>query len=166
MAILREFTNKDGVEFDAENTEVLYAEDMNGAGEALDDHEYRVGNLETDLTGKEDAFVAVPQTVVALSDGATPALDASLGDQFNLVAAGNRTIAVPINPTAGQRIIIRHQASGAARTLSLNTGAGGFRFGTDITELTETPQNKTDYIGCIYHIAFQKWDVVAYVKGF
>jgi len=104
--------------------------------------------------------------VVALTDGATPALDASLGSVFTLSAAGNRTIAVPSNPTTGQKIVIRHLASGGARTLALNTGAGGFRFGSDITALTETASGKYDYIGCVYNATASFWDVVAYVKGF
>jgi hypothetical protein len=103
---------------------------------------------------------------VTLTDGATPALDASLGHTFLLTAAGNRTIAVPTNPTSGQRIIIVHKASGADRTLALNSGAGGFRFGTEITALTATTSGKTDYIGCIYNAADTKWDVVAVIKGF
>lgn len=109
------------------------------------------------------AFLTV---VFALTDGATPALDASLGDVFTLAAAGNRTIAVPSNPTNGQKIVIRHLASGGARTLALNTGAGGFRFGSDITALTATASGKTDYIGCIYSSIDSFWDVVAYTKGF
>lgn len=104
--------------------------------------------------------------VVALTDGATPALDASLGFMFTLAAAGNRTIAVPTNATNGQKIVIRHLASGAARTLALNSGAGGFRFGTDITALSQTASGKTDYIGCIYSSIDSFWDVVGYVKGF
>ena len=108
----------------------------------------------------------VPPTVVALSDGATPALDASLGNVFTLAAAGNRTIAVPSNATNGQKIIIRHLASGGARTLALNTGAGGFRFGTDITALTATGSGLTDYIGAIYSSIDSRWDVVAVTKGF
>ena len=106
-----------------------------------------------------------PKTVV-LTDGATPALDASLGDVFTLAAAGNRTIAVPTNATANQKIIIRHSSDGTARTLALNTGAGGFAFGSDITALTETAISKTDYIGCIYNSTASKWHVVAYVKGY
>lgn len=104
--------------------------------------------------------------VVTLTDGATPALDASLGNTFLLTAAGDRTIAVPTNPTSGQKITIVHKASGGARTLSLNTGAGGFRFGTDITALTSTTSGLTDYIGAIYNSADSKWDVVSYIKGF
>ncbi len=107
-----------------------------------------------------------PRGVSALSDGATPALDASLGDVFTLTAAGNRTIAVPTNPMSGQKIIIKHKASGADRTLALNTGAGGFRFGTDITALTATTSAKTDYIGCVYDLAATFWDVVAVRKGY
>ncbi len=104
--------------------------------------------------------------LVTLSDGATPALDASLGTTFLLTAAGDRTIAVPTNPIDGQKIVIRHKASGADRTLALNSGAGGFRFGTDVTALTATTSAKTDYIGAIYNGADTKWDVVAYVKGY
>lgn len=105
-------------------------------------------------------------TVVTLTDGATPALDASLGNEFYLPASGNRTIAIPTSPTAGQKIMIRHFASGGARTLSLNTGTGGFRFGTDITALTATSSGKTDYIGAIYNATDNKWDVIAVVKGY
>ncbi len=104
--------------------------------------------------------------VVTLTDGATPALDASLGNTFLLTAAGDRTIAVPTNPTSGQRILIAHKASGAHRTLSLNTGTGGFRFGTDITALSITTNTKTDYIGAIYNSVDNCWDVVSYIKGF
>jgi len=108
----------------------------------------------------------VPLSVVALTDGATPALDASLGNIFYLDAAGNRTIAVPTNPTDGQKIVIRHFANGGARTLALNTGAGGFRFGTDITALSATGSGLMDYIGCIYNGVDGFWDVVSVIKGF
>ena len=121
----------------------------------------------TTLTNK--TYQAPKEVVVTLTDGATPALDASLGTLFRLAAEGNRTIAVPSNaPAAGktQKIIIQHYASGGARTLALNTGANGFRFGTDITALTETASGKTDYIGCVWNVTDSTWDVVAYVKGF
>lgn len=231
---LRTFTNKDGVVYDAENTEILYAEDMNALTEYVDpsasktapvdadniiltdseassvrkkltwayiksvlktyfDGIYAVGTIPVKASGSEidtgtdDAKFATAKAIadsalttttelntrtsykkaeVVLSDGATPALDASLGDVFTLSAGGNRTIAVPSNPVAGQKIIIRHYASGGARTLALNTGTNGFRFGSDITALTETASGKTDYIGCVWNSVDSKWDVVAYVKGF
>lgn len=118
------------------------------------------------ITSTTLSFADGPRGQVALTDGATPALDASLGNVFTLSAAGNRTIAVPSNPTAGQKIIIRHEASGGARTLALNTGANGFRFGTDITALTETGSGLVDWIGCIWNDLDSKWDVVAYAKGY
>lgn len=122
-----------------------------------------------DTLKTDDSLVvarALNTGVATLSDGATPALDASLGNTFLLTAAGDRTIAVPTNPVSGQKITIVHKASGGARTLALNTGAGGFRFGTDITGLTATTSGLTDYIGAIYNAADSKWDVVSYVKGF
>lgn len=109
---------------------------------------------------------AVSSGVVTLSDGATPALNAALGNTFVLTAAGDRTIAVPTNPTTGQVIIIVHTASGGARTLALNTGAGGFAFGTTITALTATSSGLTDYITCIYDATSSKWRIIGYEKGF
>ena len=132
-----------------------------------------VTTLATSLAGTLIATAGVVSSVktgapvvFALTDGATPALDASLGTVATLSASGDRTIAIPTNATAGQKLIIAHSASGGARTLALNTGAGGFRFGTDVTALTATTSGKTDYIGCVYNTTDSKWDVVAYVKGY
>jgi hypothetical protein len=100
-----------------------------------------------------------------LTDGATVDLDASLGKEFTLSAAGNRTILAPTNPSQ-KSIIIRHYASGGARTLTLSLGTLGFRFGSTITALTETASGKYDYIGAIYNATDTVFDVVAYSKGF
>mgnify|MGYP007011836755 CR=1 FL=1 len=80
--------------------------------------------------------------------------------------AAVRVIAVPTYPRSGQKIVIQHYASGGARMLGLNTGAGGFRFGVDVTGLTETASGKTDYIGAIFNAEDNFWDVVAYAKGY
>ncbi len=98
--------------------------------------------------------------VVALIDTATPALDASLGNTFTLIATGNRTIAVPTNPTDGQNIFIIHKASGGARTLSLNTGAGGFKFGSNVTSITQTASGEYAVIGCKYSALLGYWMVL------
>lgn len=103
-------------------------------------------------------------TPITLVDGATPALDASLGNVFLLTSTQNPTIAVPSNPTNGQKIIIVFKAQSGGRTLSLN--ASGFSFGTDITALSATTSSLTDYIGCIYNSGIGKWMVVSYIKGF
>lgn len=123
--------------------------------------------LTSNGAGAAPSFKMGGNVVSDLSDGATVALDASLGNVFRLTAAGNRTILAPTNAVAGQKIIIRHKASGADRTLTLTTGsAGAFRFGTDITALTATTSAKTDYIGCVYDATDERWDVVGYVKGY
>jgi hypothetical protein len=104
---------------------------------------------------------------VTLTDGANVAIDVlSRASYYRLLAAGDRLITTPQNPSAGQKIVIMHKASTSARTLSLQSGAFGFRFGSDITGLTATVANKTDYIGAIYNAADTVWDVVAYTKGF
>jgi hypothetical protein len=119
------------------------------------------------FTAKQTFSAANVETPVALSDGANVALDASLGNVFTLSAAGSRTMDAPTNATNGQKIVIRHLASGGARTLTLTTGsAGAFRYGSDITVLTETASGKIDYIGCIYNGTDSRWDVVAYAKGY
>lgn len=104
---------------------------------------------------------------VTLIDGATVDLDASLGDGvFELTALGDRTINAPTNEHENNKIIIRHKASGGARTLSVYTGVGGFRFSEDITGLTVTTSGKTDYIGAIYNVNDDYWDIIGYIKGY
>lgn len=110
---------------------------------------------------------AMTQKVVAVSDGAGAVIDASTGNIFTWSGAADRTAGTTTNPTAGQKIIIEFTASGGARTLTLPTATtADFRYGTDITVLTQTVSGKTDYIGCVYNGAASRWDVVAYVKGF
>jgi len=178
--------NKTGVVYSASKATLIYAEDIQALDAEIVAVETELGanpkgasasvsaRFTTDESNISEKFPTaggtftgkIVEAVSALSDGATPALDASLGNIFTLSAGGDRTIAVPSNASAGQKIIIRHYASGGARTLALNTGANGFRFGSDITALTQTASGKTDYIGCIWNAADSKWDVVAYIKGF
>jgi hypothetical protein len=124
------------------------------------------GVLQKSTDGTTWAAVDV-STPTTLTDGASVAVDASLGKVHGLVAAGNRTILAPTgSPVDGQSLIIRHTASGGARTLTLTTGSSGaFAFGTDITALTATASGTTDYIGCIYSSAAARFHVVSYVKG-
>lgn len=120
-----------------------------------------------EVVRNDDVRLSVkPWAPVNLTDGATPALNAALGNHFRLLApAGNRTIAVPSNPTDGQVIVIEHQCT-TSRTLALNTGTGGFGFGSDITALTATVLNKTDFIQAVYNTTANKWWVIGYVKGY
>ena len=98
-----------------------------------------------------------------LTDGASVSVDARKGCVFDLTMAGNRTLSNPSNAVSGQPFLFRVKASGADRTLSLDTK---YRFGTDITVLTATTSAKTDSIGVVYHAADDKFDVVSYAKGY
>jgi hypothetical protein len=104
-------------------------------------------------------------TPVALTDAATIAVNAALGNDFTVTLGGNRTLGNPTNPINGQKITfaIRQDGSGT-RTLTLDTA---YRLGTDISSVTlSTAINKTDYLGVRYNGTDSKWDVIAFVKGY
>src|SRR6478672_1720549 len=69
---------------------------------------------------------AVAPAVVGLTDAATIAVDASLGNDFRVTIAGNRTIANPSNPTDGQKVVL-HVTQGAAGSFALSWGSA-FQF--------------------------------------
>jgi hypothetical protein len=106
---------------------------------------------------------------IDMADGTTIAVDPAFrAGLYRAVTAGDRILT--INPAnlavpGGQKVVIEHKASGAARTLTLDTGTGKFRLPSTIT-ITQTASGQTDYIGAIYNTNDNKWDVVAYTKGF
>ena len=102
--------------------------------------------------------------VVALTDGASIAVDATLGHEFSCTIAGNRTIANPTGAYDGQKMLfrIRQDATGG-RTLAFDTK---FRLGADVTNVTiNTGANKTSYYSVIYDAANDKFDIVAVSRG-
>lgn len=101
----------------------------------------------------------------ALTDGASIATDASLGVNFYVTLAGNRTMAAPTNPTDWQiiRYYITQDATGS-RTL---TWDAVFRFSTTIPSPTLTTTIAfSDYIEFIYNPTYATWDCLRVVKGF
>lgn len=108
---------------------------------------------------------AVVESVVTLTDAATIAVDATLGNIFTVTLGGNRTLGNPTGAVNGQKLIFRVRQDGTgSRTLSYDTK---FRFGGDISSINlTTTAAKTDYIGVIYHSADDKFDVIAVNKGF
>jgi len=61
-------------------------------------------------------------TPVALTDASSVAVDLSLGNNFTLTLAGNRTLAAPSNVTAGQSgVIVVTQDGTGSRTLAYNS---------------------------------------------
>ncbi len=105
---------------------------------------------------------------VALTDAATIATNASLGNVFTVSSAVDRILGIPTNPTNGQKCIWRWtNSAGVSRSLTLTTTGGGcFRFGSTISYTTATAAGKTDYIGAIYNLTDNVWDVIAYSKGY
>ena len=108
---------------------------------------------------------ALAPAVVSLSDAATIAVDASLGNDFRVTIAGNRTVATPSNPTDGQKITFQvTQGSGGSYTLSWG---GGFEFSAGLPQPTlSTSAGMTDLLGFIYNTAKGKWLLAAFVGGF
>ncbi len=102
---------------------------------------------------------------VALTDGASIAVDAQSGNTFTVTIAGNRTIANPTNPTSGQRILFRIKQDGVGgRTITWDTA---YRFSVDVPQPTlSTTANLTDYIGFVYNATDSKWDCLAVSRGY
>jgi len=102
---------------------------------------------------------------VTLTDAATIAVDASLGNFYRVTLGGNRTLGAPTNPTDGQKILIEVLQDGTgSRTLAYNAIYG---FGTDVTSPTlSTGIGKRDYLGFIYNSTATKWFCLAVAKGY
>lgn len=107
-------------------------------------------------------YVSTPEV---LTDAATIAVDASLGNDFTVTLGGNRTLGNPTNSVNGQKILFAIRQDGTGnRTLTLGAD---YRLGTDITSVTlSTAAGKTDYLGVRYNGTDSKWDVIAFTKGY
>ena len=108
---------------------------------------------------------AVAPAVVNLADAATIAVDASLGNDFRVTLAGNRTISSPSNPTDGQRITFQvTQGTGGSFTLTWDST---YQFSAALPQpALSTTAGQTDLLGFIYNAAKSKWLFVAFVSGF
>ena len=102
---------------------------------------------------------------VTLTDAATIATDASLGNHFRVTLGGSRTLGNPTNPTDGQKVIweLIQDATGS-RTITLGSA---FALGTDISSVTlTTTASKRDFLGAVYNSTASKWYVIAFTKGY
>jgi len=103
-----------------------------------------------------------PQT---LTDAATIATNAALGNHFRVTLGGNRTLGNPTNPTDGQKIIweLIQDATGS-RTITLDTA---FALGSTISSVVlTTTASKRDFLGAVYNASTSKWYVIAFSRGF
>lgn len=108
----------------------------------------------------------VSNSGVALTDAATIATDASTGRLFRVTITASRTLGVPTNPADGMRVMWEVTASGTGPwTLTMASGAGGFKFGTDFTSIPAISTGTTTYIGCLYSSRDSFWHVLAVGSG-
>ncbi len=103
--------------------------------------------------------------VVTLTDAATIATDASMGNHFRVTLGGNRTLGNPTGAVDGQKLTFELVQDGSgSRTITLDTK---FAFGTDITSVTlSTTASKRDFLGVVYNATLDKFLVLGLVKGF
>ena len=102
--------------------------------------------------------------VVALTDAATIAVNAALGNVFRVTLGGNRTLGAPTNPTDGQTIDFEVTQDGTgSRTLAY---ASAYEFSTTVTSPTlTTAAGKVDLLTFRYSAVASKWRCLRVVLG-
>lgn len=119
----------------------------------------------TDSSGNMSWQPRVP-SVVTLTDAATIATDASLGNHFRVTLGGNRTLGAPTNPVDGQTGVWEFvQDATGGRTISLNAV---FSFGNDLSAMPSlsTAPATTDYMLAKYKSSTAKWHVLSVMRGY
>ena len=92
-------------------------------------------------------------------------MDASLGNDFRVTLAGNRTMGTPSNPTNGEQIIFQiTQGAGAPFTI---TWGSGYEFSAALPQPTlSTSAGQTDLLGFLYNATTGTWLLAAFLNGF
>src|SRR5215475_12355699 len=111
---------------------------------------------------------ALSPAVATLTDAATIAVNAALGNDFRVTIGASRNMGAPSNPVNGQRITISVTQSGAGSfTITWNSGAGGYEFSSGLPAPTlSTASGTTDVLSFIYDSGRGKWLMSGYVLGF
>ena len=108
---------------------------------------------------------AVAPAVVSLTDAATIAVDASLGNDFRVTIEASRTMGNPAHPSDGQQIIF--QITQGAGGSSVITWDSGYEFSEGLPQPTlSTKAAQTDLLGFIYSTVKGRWLLAAFVNGF
>jgi hypothetical protein len=107
---------------------------------------------------------ALAPAVVALTDAATIAVNAALGNDFRVTLGGNRTMGAPSNPADGQMIIFELTQDGTgSRTVTWNAA---YNFGVTSAPALSTAAGATDQVGFKYNTAKSKWLCTGATLGF
>lgn len=105
--------------------------------------------------------------VTVLTDAATIAVDASLGNDFRVTLGGNRTMGAPSNPADGQAVTFEVvQDATGSRTLAWASGAGGYSFGSGSAPTLSTAAGKTDLAAFRYSASKGAWLYLGSSGGF
>ncbi len=108
---------------------------------------------------------AVAPAVVGLTDAATIAVNASLGNDFRVTLGGDRIMGNPSNPADGQKITFQVTQGGAGSQAV--TWGGSYEFSTGLPEPTlSSKAGDTDLLGFIYNADKDRWLLAGYVRGF
>ena len=108
---------------------------------------------------------AVAPAVVSLTDAATIAVDASLGNDLRVTIAGDRTMGNPANPSDGQKITFQ-VTQGSSGSFTLTWGSA-YEFSAGLPQPTlSTTAGLTDLLCFIYNATKSQWLLVAFVSGF
>lgn len=109
-------------------------------------------------------------SVVTLTDGATITPDASDGSIFDVTIFANRTMAAPLLPVNGKRILFRiKQGDDTPGHLGahLITWNAIYRFSTSVPSPTlSTAVGSMDMVAFMYNAAAVKWDAIGTNLGF
>ncbi len=118
----------------------------------------------TNLAGGATLPAYLAPAVSALTDGASIAVNAALGNVFTVTLGGNRTLANPSNPVAGQTIHVHVTQDGTgSRTLAYGTA---YDFGTAGSPTLTTTAGKMDILGFTYDANLSKWCFIGSGLGF
>jgi len=102
---------------------------------------------------------AIIEQPVTLTDAATIAVDATLGNIFDVTLGGNRILGNPTGAADGQKLIFRVAQDGSGnRTLSFDTKYANTVYVTALS----TGASKIDHIGVIYKSSTDKFYIVAF----
>lgn len=131
--------------------------------------ESQISGLTSDLAAKAALAGAtftgyLAPAVVALTDAATIATNAALGNDFRVTIAASRTMGAPANPVDGQMIEYQiTQGSGGSFTITWNAA---FNFGAAGAPTLSTAATKLDIIGFKYNSTKSQWLYTGSMLGY
>jgi hypothetical protein len=119
----------------------------------------------TNLAGGATLPDYLAPKVASLTDGSTIAVDASLGNAFNLtLSASGHTLSNPTNSVDGEVIRFRiTQGTGGSFTMSFGTN---YDFGAGSAPTLSTAAGKVDILGFEYVSSISKWCYLGSGLGF